>query len=414
MNNMKLAFQIARRYLFAKKSQNIINIISMISVMGVFTGTMALLIVMSVFNGLHGFVGSLFGTFDPDLKVTPISGKVFQLSGEELNKLRFIEGVDNLTTMLYDNGLLKYGNRQMPGMIMGVDSFFHKVTGIDSIMEEGTSLLRHPQENRTILGYILADQLGTRSTFVSPLTMYAPKRKGTINLAMPERSFNTEYASPTGIFAVKQIEYDANHVLVDIRQAQRLFDYDSTTYSAIGIKLKPNTSIKTMKAQISQAMGNQFEIKDKYEQHASFFKMMKVEKFMAFLILSFILVIAAFNIIGSLSMLIFEKKESIFIFKSIGADQKLVTRIFLFEGWLISLTGILAGLAMGSLLVLVQQHFGIIKFYGMGAYILDAYPMELALSDLVLVLATVSIIGILAAWYPVRTIVGRYYNETKE
>ena len=233
-------------------------------------------------------------------------------------------------------------------------------------------------------------------------------------MAMPERSFNTEYASPTGIFAVKQVEYDANYVLVDIRQAQRLFDHDSTTYSAIGIKLVPNTSIAEMKKRIGQTLGNQFEVKNKYEQHASFFKMMKVEKFMAFLILSFILVIAAFNIIGSLSMLIFEKKESIFTLKSIGADQKLVTRIFLFEGWLISLTGILAGLAVGSLLVLVQQHFGIIKFYGMGTYLLDAYPMKLALADLILVLTTVSIIGILAAWYPVRTIVGRYYNETKE
>ncbi len=411
---MKLAFQIARRYLFAKKSQNIINIISMISVMGVFTGTMALLIVMSVFNGLHGFVGSLFGTFDPDLKITPTSGKVFQFSQADLDRLRFTEGVESTTTMLYDNGLLKYGKRQMPGIIMGVDSFFNQVTGIDSIMEEGSSRLGHPRENRTILGYILADQLGTHTTFVSPLTMYAPKRKGTINMAMPERSFNTEYASPTGIFAVKQVEYDAGYVLVDIRQAQRLFDYDSTSYSAIGIKIKPDVSVPTMKERIHQATGNRFEIKDKYEQHASFFKMMKVEKFMAFLILSFILVIAAFNIIGSLSMLIFEKKESIFILKSIGADQRLVTRIFLFEGWLISLTGILAGLAMGSLLVLIQQHFGIIKFYGMGTYILDAYPMKLTLGDVLMVLITVSVIGVLAAWYPVRTIVGRYYNETKE
>lgn len=411
---MKLAFQIARRYLFAKKSQNIINIISLISVMGVFTGTMALLIVMSVFNGLHGFVGSLFGTFDPDLKITPATGKVFNLDETELNKLRFMDGVENMTTMLYDNGLLKYGKRQMPGMVMGVDSFFNKVTGIDSIMEEGTAKLHHSREKRAVLGYILADQLGTRSTFVSPLTMYAPKRKGTINLAMPERSFNTEYASPTGIFAVKQIEYDGNYVLVDLAQAQRLFDHDSTTYSAIGVKLAPNANIKEMKNRIRQAMGDGFDIKDKYEQHASFFRMMKVEKFMAFLILSFILVIAAFNIIGSLSMLIFEKKESIFILKSIGADQKLVTRIFLFEGWLISLTGILAGLILGSLLVLIQQHFGIIKFYGMGTYILDAYPMTLVISDLVMVLITVSAIGILAAWYPVRTIVGRYYNETKE
>ncbi len=411
---MKLAFQLARRYLFAKKSQNIINIISMISVMGVFTGTIALLIVMSVFNGLHGFVGSLFGTFDPDLKITPASGKVFNLSKEELQKLRHTEGIENLTTMLYDNGLLKYGKRQMPGTIMGVDSFFSQVTGIDSIMEEGNTILHHQRENRTILGYIIADQLGTRTTFVSPLVMYAPKRKGTINMAMPERSFNTEYATPSGIFAVKQMEYDANYVLINIHQAQRLFDYDSLTYSAIGIKLTPEASIQKMKSTIHQSLGNRFEIKDKYEQHASFFKMMKVEKFMAFLILSFILIIAAFNIIGSLSMLIFEKKESIFILKSIGADQKMVTRIFLFEGWLISLTGIIAGLAMGSLLVLIQQHFGIIKFYGMGTYILDAYPMQLSIGDVAMVLVTVSFIGIVAAWYPVRTIVARYYNEIKE
>jgi ABC-type lipoprotein release transport system permease subunit len=411
---MKLALLIAKRYLFAKKSQNIINIISMISVMGVFTGTMALLIVMSVFNGLHGFVGSLFGTFDPDLKITPTTGKVFTLSNDELDKIRSVEGIMDITTMLSDNGLLKYSSRQMPAIILGVDSHFNNVTGIDSIMEEGSSQLANEKENRALLGYILADQLGTRTVFVSPLTMYAPKRTGEINMAMPERSFNTEYASPTGIFAVKQVEYDGNYVIIDIGQAQRLFDYDSKTYSSVGIKLKEGIDSESIKAKIRQQIGQDFKIENKYEQHASFFKMMKVEKLMAFLILSFILVIAAFNIIGSLSMLIFEKKESIFILKSMGADQKLVTRIFLFEGWLISLTGIVTGIIAGSALVLIQQHFGIIKFQGMGAYILDAYPVQLILSDIVLVLLTVSTIGVLAAWYPVKSIVGRYYNDTKE
>lgn len=411
---MSLALKIARRYLFARKSQNIINIISMISVVGVFTGTMALLIVMSVFNGLHGFVGSLFGTFDPDLKVEPATGKVFTLTENHLDRLRSVDGIENITTMLSDNGLLKYGKRQMPAIIMGVDTFFNKVTNIDSIMEEGAFRLTHPHDHRVILGYILADQLGTRSTFVSPLTMYAPKRNGEINMLMPERSFNTEYASPAGSFAVKQVEYDANYVLIDIKQAQKLFDYDSNTFSALGIKLKPGVAPQTAKPAITSVLGNDYDIKDKLEQHASFFKMMKVEKFMAFLILSFILMIAAFNIIGSLSMLIFEKKESIFILKSMGSDKKMVTQIFLFEGWLISLTGIMAGLLTGALLVLIQQHYGIIKFYGMGSYLLDAYPMKLELTDTLLVLVTVSAIGVVAAWYPVRTIVKRYYDETRD
>lgn len=411
---MKLPLLIARRYLFAKKSQNIINIISMISVMGVFTGTMALLIVMSVFNGLHGFVGSLFGTFDPDLKVSPATGKVFNLTHREIEKLRSIEGVENVTTILSDNGLLKYGKRQMPGIIMGVDSLFNKVTDIDSIMADGNSKVQHATQNRVVLGYILADQLGAKTVFVSPLTMYAPKRKGNINMAMPEQSFNTEHASPTGIFAVMQVEYDANHAIIDIHQAQRLFDYDENTFSALGIRVKQNSSADNVKKVVAATLGENFIVANKYEQHASFFKMMKVEKFMAFLILSFILVIAAFNIIGSLSMLIFEKRESIFILKSMGADQRLVTRIFLFEGWLISLTGIIGGLIVGAALVLIQQHFGIIKFQGMGAYILDSYPVKLIASDIILVMVTVSAIGVLAAWYPVRTIAGRYYNEIKD
>lgn len=411
---MNLAFIIARRYLFAKKSQNVINLISLISVSGVFTGTMALLVIMSVFNGLHGFVGNLFGTFDPDLKLTPATGKVFTLTQQQLDELKGIAQIEHLTGMLADNGLLKYGKRQMPAMVMGVDEEYRKVTGIDSIMEEGSFELTYRNENRAILGYILSEQLGTRSSFLTPLTLYAPKRTGTIPLASPERSFQTEYAAPGGTFSVKQVEYDANYVLISLRQARRLFDYDSLTYSALGIKVRAGTNADAAKKPIEKVVGPGLSIQNKFEQHESFFKMMQVEKLMAFLILSFILLIAAFNIIGSMSMLIFEKKESIFTLKSMGADQRMITRIFLIEGWMISLTGIAAGLLTGSLLVLIQQHWGIIRFSGMGSYLLDAYPVKLQGSDLLAVGITVSIIGILAAWYPVTAIVGRYYRDSKE
>jgi ABC-type lipoprotein release transport system permease subunit len=408
---MKLAFNIALRYLFAKKSQNIINVISMISVIGILTGSAALIVVLSVFNGLHGFIGSLYSSFDPDIKVSTVKGKVFSLDSVDVDKIKNIPGIASYSEILEDNALLKFGKRQMPGTIIGVDDNYHKVTGIDTIMYDGNFRTKYKNENQGVLGYVLADQLSVRLNFVTPLSMYAPRRTGRINMANPQNAFRTEYISPVGIFMVKQIEYDSQYLIINIAQARRLFEYDSTVVSSLILKLKDYNRAGDIKKQLNAILGNGFKIADRQEQHAAFYKMMQLEKLMAFLILSFILLIAAFNIIGTLSMLIFEKKESIFTFRSMGATKRMITRIFLFEGWMISLVGVAAGLVMGIVLVLIQQNYGLLKFQGGGSFIVDAYPVALDWTDVIVVLVTVSTIGLLGAWYPVRVIVDKYYNS---
>ena len=408
---MKLAFNIALRYLFAKKSQNIINVISMISVVGILTGSAALIVVLSVFNGLHGFIGDLYSSFDPDIKISAVKGKVFSMDSVDLEKIRELPGVAAYSEVLEDNALLKFGKRQMPGTVLGVDENYDKVTGIDTIMQDGVFRTKHKKENLGVPGYVLADQLSLRINFVTPLAIYAPRRTGRINMANPQNAFRTEYVSPAGIFMVKQVEYDSQYLIINIQQARRLFEYDSTIVSSLLIKVKNYGDVNTVRKNLAEILGKGFKIADRQEQHASFYKMMQLEKLMAFLILSFILLIAAFNIIGTLSMLIYEKKESIFTFRSMGATKRLITRIFLFEGWMISLVGVIAGLIIGIALVLIQQHYGILKFQGGGSFIVDAYPVALKWTDVLVVLVTVSTIGLLGAWYPVRVIVDKYYNS---
>lgn len=407
-----LPFVIAKRYLFARKSQNIINIISMISSIGIMVGTAALLIVMSVFNGLHGFVGSLFGSFDPDLKIEPAEGKVFEADSTYIVSIKEIDGVEAVSSVLCDNALLAYQKRQMPAMVMGVDSMFEKVTDIDSIVIDGKFSIGKYGVDFCMLGAILSDQLGARSSAYSTrLTMYTPKRTGKINMAMPEKSFIEEEANVCGTFAVDQVDYDSGYALVSLEQARSLFCYDGDEVSALCIRVKEDADIESVKYDLKAIAGENVEIHDKWEQHESFFKMMQVEKLMAFLILTFIIVIAAFNIIGSLSMLIFEKKESISILKSMGASRNMVTKVFLFEGWLVSLGGVVTGLVLGIVLVLIQDKYGIIGFPNADDYIINAYPVELQWLDVVVVFVTVATVGIAAAWYPVKSIVGKYYNR---
>ncbi len=407
---MKLSFNIVLRYLFAKKSQNIINVISMISVVGILTGSTALLVVLSVFNGLHSFIGDLYNSFDPDIKISAVQGKVFSMDSVDVSTIKKIPGVISFAEVLEDNALLKFGKRQMPGTILGVDDNYNRVCGIDTIMREGVFSTKYKKENQGVLGFILADQLSVRLNFVTPLSIYVPRRTGKINMANPMNAFRTEYISPSGIFMVKQAEYDAQFLIINIEQARQLFEYDSTVVSSLILKLEDYQSVDDIKDEIENVLGVGYKVANRQEQHAAFYKMMMMEKLMAFLILSFILLIAAFNIIGTLSMLIYEKKESIFTFRSMGATKQMITRIFLFEGWMISLVGVIAGLAIGIALVLVQQHYGLLKFQGGGSFIVDAYPVALELRDVLLVLVTVSTIGLLGAWYPVRVIVDKYYN----
>lgn len=407
MGRNTLSLLIARRYLFAHKSQNAINVISAISALGVLVATAAIVIVLSVFNGLNGLVSRLFGAFDPDLKIEAAEGKSFVADSAVVAALSGCEGVVEWAGVVEDNALVRYGKRQVPATIMGVDANYGQVTGIDSIIVEGAF-----RPGQCLLGEALAQQLAVSpASFVPNVVFYAPKRKGAVSLAHPERSFVERVERVGGVFSVQQVEYDANIIIASSETARSLFDYADDEVTSISARLSPSASARGVARRLQGALPAGLLVKDQWMQHEDFFKMMEVEKLMAFAILLFIALIAAFNIIGSMSMLIFEKRESVMVLRSLGADEGLVTRIFLFEGWLLSVGGAVLGLAVGVLLTLAQERWGVVGFGADDSYIISAYPVDLWWSDIAAVFIAVVALAALAAWYPVKVIVRNYYRR---
>ena len=397
---------ISRRYLFAHKSQNAINVISAISALGVLVATAAIVIVLSVFNGLNGLVSHLFGNFDPDVKIEAAEGKSFALDSAIVSALNSDPSVAAWAEVVQDNALVRYGKRQVPATVMGVAGNYNSVTSIDSIIVEGAF-----RPGECLIGAVLADQLGVSSSaFVPSVVFYAPKRYGKINIANPQNSFSERVEKVGGTFMVQQVDYDANYILADLTLARDLLGYADDEVTSVSIRLADGASPSAAVKSLSAKLGDDLVVKDKWMQHESFFKMMEVEKLMAFAILLFIALIAAFNIIGSMSMLIFEKQDSVETLRAMGADRSFITRIFLFEGWMLSVGGALLGLIAGILMVLAQERWGIVGFGGDESYIIDAYPVELNWLDVALVFVAVTLIAGLSAWYPVRAIVGRYFK----
>jgi len=399
---LSFSFRIARRYLFSKKSHNAINIISGISAAGVAIGTMALVCVLSVFNGFETLISDMFSAFDPDLKITLTHGKTFDVNSKEFNELHKMKSVAYFTEVVEENALLRFKDKQMPATIKGVSNDFEKMTRIDSIMYDGRFVLFDGAFQRAVLGVGVASILGLGAHFIDPLYIYAPKRTSKINLLRPENSFNQIGTFVSGIFSVKQLQYDDHYVLVSIDLARNLFEYEKSTVSAVELKLAKGVKQSEIQKQIQTLLGDRFQVKNRYEQQESFFKIMKIEKWITYLILCFILLIASFNIIGSLSMLIIDKKADIQTLRNLGANNQLIKRIFLFEGWMISGVGALIGICLGTLLCLMQQYFGLLKL-GTG-YVVDAYPVVTNALDILLVFITVLFMGVLAAYYPVRYI----------
>ena len=399
---LSFSFRIARRYLFSKKSHNAINIISGISAAGVAIGTMALVCVLSVFNGFETLISDMFSAFDPDLKITLTHGKTFDVNSKEFNELHKMKSVAYFTEVVEENALLRFKDKQMPATIKGVSNDFEKMTRIDSIMYDGRFVLFDGAFQRAVPGVGVASILGLGAHFIDPLYIYAPKRTSKINLLRPENSFNQIGTFVSGIFSVKQLQYDDHYVLVSIDLARNLFEYEKSTVSAVELKLAKGVKQSEIQKQIQTLLGDRFQVKNRYEQQESFFKIMKIEKWITYLILCFILLIASFNIIGSLSMLIIDKKADIQTLRNLGANNQLIKRIFLFEGWMISGVGALIGICLGTLLCLMQQYFGLLKL-GTG-YVVDAYPVVTNALDILLVFITVLFMGVLAAYYPVRYI----------
>lgn len=400
---MNLPFYIARRYLLSKKKHNAINIISGISVCGVALATLALVCTLSVFNGFQDMVASLFTAFDPELKITVREGKVFDAQDERIQALRAMPGVAVFTETLEENAMVQYKDRQAMVVLKGVQDNFEELTAIDSILYgNGEFLLHDSIVDYGIMGIELVSTLGTGIGFVDPLQIYVPKRNVKVNMANPSSSFKREYIySPGVVFVVNQQKYDGQYILTSLDFVRGLLDY-TTEVSAIELKLKPGSNVSTVQTNIRNMLGDGFLVQNRYEQQADVFRIMEIEKLVSYLFLTFILLIACFNVIGSLSMLILDKKEDVVTLRNLGADNKLISRIFLFEGRLISLTGAIAGIILGLLLCLLQQKFGIISLGSGGNFIVDAYPVSVHAWDVVLVFVTVLVVGFLSVWYPVR------------
>ncbi len=405
---MRFALYIARRYLFARKNRNAINIISGISMLGVGVGAMALVVILSVFNGFDEVVKSLFNSFDPDIKISAVRGKVFT-PDQRMERVKELPGVLYLSEILEENALLKYGERQHIATIKGADESFIHVTGIDSMIYDGDMLLKDANRSYAVIGQGVAYNLQVGLNFINPLFVYMPKRIGNINLANPDDAFRRDYLFPSGIFAIEQ-DYDSRYVIVPIDFMRKLLDYtDEVSY--IEVKLNPDFDLKNVQKKINELLGEDFLVQNRAQQNELFYRVMKSEKYAIFLILTFILIIASFNIIGSLSMLIIDKKNDIRSLRNMGASQQLISRIFLMEGWLISIVGSLIGITLGTLISWLQDRFELLKLSGSGTFVIDAYPVKLQLTDVLLVWITVLLIGFLAARYPVRQISKKYLTD---
>ncbi len=406
----KLPFFIAKRYLFSKKSHNIINIISGISVVGVTVGTMALVIVLSVFNGFESLIVSLFNSFNPALSISVKEGKTFHFDDFPADSIKNIPGVFVMTQVIEENALLKYQNKQFIATIKGVSPEFEAMSGLDTMLIDGNFSLKTQNQSHIILGAGVAYYLhASLSDPANPITVFVPRREGNIGMSL-EKAFNSRSIFPSAIFSIQQ-DFDVKYAVVPIDFARELLDYDDEV-TAIELGLTAGADNDKIQKQIKNILGEKYEVKNRFEQQVLLYKIMKSEKWAIFFILTFILIIATFNVIGSLTMLILDKKKDIAILHSMGAGKQLIKRIFLIEGIMISVGGAVTGLILGGLISLLQQKFGFIGLgNGTGTFVVDAYPVKIIFSDFILVFITVISIGLIAAWYPVNQLSKKHIDQ---
>ncbi len=409
---MNFPFFIARRYLFSKKSTHAINIISAISVVGVAVATMALVIVLSVFNGFHDLVASLFTSFDPQLTVVPVTGKTVPSDDPILTQIKALPQIDIASETIEDQALAVYNNKQAMVTVKGVEDNFSDLTHIKEILYgDGEYELHAANLQYGVIGIRLAQDLGTGAKWNGYLKIYAPQREGQLDMSNLDGGFVVDsLISPGVVFSVKQSKYDAGYILTSIEFARNLFGQQGML-SALELRLKPGSDLDAVKMKIQQLAGDKYRVMDRFEQQEDTFKIMSIEKFIAYIFLSFILIVACFNIVGSLSMLIIDKKEDVVTLRNLGATDKQITRVFLFEGRMISAIGAIIGVLLGLLLCLIQQEFGIVALGDSeGSFIVNAYPVSVHYVDVLVIFLTVILIGWLAVWYPVRYLSKRLLN----
>ena len=412
---MNFPFYIARRYLFSRKSTHVINIISAISVTGVTVATMALVVTLSVFNGFHDLVASLFTAFDPQLKVAPAKGKAVAADEPALEKIKALPQIQVATETVEDVALAVYGERQTMVTIKGVQDNFDSLTHVREILQgDGTYELQAADLSYGILGIRVAEILGMGYSFKYPLRIFAPRRDGQLDMFNPEECFYAdELYSPGVLFCVKQAKYDKNYILTNIHFARRLFDMQGMV-TALELRLKPGSNFEAVKSEIKEIAGDRFTVKDRFEQQEDTFNIMKIEKLMAFSFLTFILVVACLHIIASLSMLMIDQKKDVVTLRNLGASDRQIVQVFLFEGRLISLAGAVLGIVLGLLLCWLQQTFGLVGLgRSSGSFIIDSYPVSVHAEDILIIFITVLVSGFLAVWYPVKYFAKRLLNPNR-
>jgi ABC-type lipoprotein release transport system permease subunit len=395
---LKFSLFIAIRYLFAKKSHNVINIISLISASGIAIGTAALIIILSVYNGFEDLIRSLYSAHECDLLITPSRGKTFDPGTVTFDQVRNSSDVVYFCEVIQENLFVKYGQEESVAIMKGVDSVFQSFTGLTHYITEGEFMLWHGEIPQAVIGRGVAITLGLKVHFLDPLILYLPSRTRQISMSNPVSSLNVEKVFPAGVFSLEK-GFDNNYIFVPIEIARSLTEYD-TEVTSVELYLKDGVDPAKVKEDLERLLGSDFVIKTRYQQNETLYKMMSSEKFSIYLILLFVIIIISTNLFGSLSMLIIEKKEDVKILRSMGAGDNLIKRLFLFEGWLISLLGILAGVILGLMICIIQIRYGIISMPG--NFIVDAYPVVIKLRDVIFTVTGVAFIGYLASMFPSR------------
>jgi lipoprotein-releasing system permease protein len=397
---MNLAWLFAQRYFVARKSTNAINIIAAVSVIGMMVGTMALLLVLSVFNGFEDLVTSLYNSFNPDLKVEARIGKTFEVDSTTIYKLEHLPGIKAVSEVLEENALLRYNDKDMVGRLKGVDDKFIDVSGIDSTIVGGKYMLTDADSlNYAVVGLGIQAMLGVNiANQFSRLEIYMPRRQGKVSTTSPENAFKQQIIYPIGVYAIQQ-DFDAKYTIVPLQFMRNLLDYDTPQVSALEIALLPNANMATVQTAVEQLLGKDFKVADRYQQDEFLYKVMRTEKWAVYLILTFILIIAAFNIVGSLSMLVIEKKHDLGILRAMGANSQFIRRVFMLEGILLGGVGGFMGMLLAFVICLAQQHFKLLRLAG-DTFLIDAYPVSMRWFDFLMVGITVIIIALLAAYFP--------------
>lgn len=394
---MRLASFIAGRYLFARKSHNVINVISAISVVGMAIGTAALTIILSIYNGFDSLVRDMMGNLEPDILITPSKGKVFVPEGECYDWIYAQESVASMCTVLQEQVFISYDGHQGVAMAKGMDAVAQEESPIRENIRDGKFEFRHGDIPEGVVGVGLAYKMGINPRFLAPIQLYYPSRTRKLSPSSPSSSIEYINIWPSGLFSINS-EIDNSYILLDIDKMRELLEYSGEEVSAVEIRMKEGCEARELKRVmdgISERLGEDFTVSDRFRQNESLYKMMKYEKASIYLILIFVILIIGLNIHASLSMLIIEKREDISTLRAMGAGEKLIRRVFVLEGWFISLLGLAIGLLMGLAFCLLQQRFGLISMPG--NFVIQAYPVVLKGSDLLITAFSVAILGYLIA-----------------